>query len=165
MNISKNETVTVSGRKFAIPWMRFAVGWLHDCIYFVRDGQRSKYMERWVLRVGWITLRRHRIYQGDDRLHNHPFSFITFPLADYEELVRHKGTLNVFRFNRVKRFRLHFRRRDYIHQILSLDRPVDTLVIAGPRDPDNRWGFFDRDGRYVPHQEQSTRLGSGGPSG
>jgi hypothetical protein len=161
----KNETVTISGRKFAIPWMHFAVGWLHDCIYFVENGQRKKYMERWVLRAGWITIRRHRIYTGDDRMHDHPFAFITFPLDEYTELVRDWTMFDCLRLNKVKPYRFHYRPRDYVHQIIDMKEPVNTLVIAGPRDPDNRWGFYDEHGEYTPHEEQSVRIGQGGPSG
>lgn len=113
--------------------------------------QGKRYMDRWIIYLGWICLRLHRIWEGDDSRapHDHPWWFITFPFTDYMEKLPHRWSTSgcgcwVYRWNFVSRFRFHFRGEKYRHIITGRTdgkgKPFWTFVIAGERT--NKWGFW-----------------------
>lgn len=116
-------------------------------------GEGSPYMTR--LLIGRLRLHIFHRGDGDADPHNHPWSFVTFPLTSYAEEVTHlapDGTLT--RTTEVVRaWRLHRRKAAYLHRVLGplpsnrlFAGKIVTLVLRG-RDK-QRWGFLKtRDGR------------------
>ncbi len=116
-------------------------GFTHDLVY---EGDQP-YLERWIVWFGF-TLRLHKFHKGDDdrAFHDHPWWFVTLPLADYRELTPGGGA------RRVQRWRPHFRRAKHRHIVQLIDgRPVLTLILTGPKSKE--WGFWD-DGKFIHHQ-------------
>lgn len=126
------------------------------------------YVDRWILYLGWINLRLHRFWRGDDEQapHDHPWGWwVTFPFTGYCETVekdvrlwcatgwKHVGTTR--NSNYVKPWRFHYRRGTYRHIVLRSDKPPGqpwwTFVIAGTRT--RLWGFYPKDGSFVPWTE------------
>jgi len=131
----------------------------------------EKYMTRYIMYLGWINLRLHQFFRGDDdrASHTHPWWFITFPFTNYSEAVYEKGMYVKTRV--VKRFRFHYRAADHEHIVLGPCRvkvrfyglhifpglpdmpgkPFWTLVIAGSKV--QTWGFYPEPGVFVPWWE------------
>jgi hypothetical protein len=127
-------------------------------IYASHIGPGGSYMRRYIFRTPWFTLRLHHILRSDDdrHLHDHPFDFTSFLLTGgYTETVpcdcgpgcpvqvRHWWPC--FSIVRKKAEDLH---------CLKLDRPVWTLVFAGPKR--REWGFATEDG-WVHNEEYAGR--------
>lgn len=123
----------------------------------------EKYMMRYIVYFGPGCLRLHRFYRGDDdrASHTHPWAFITFPFAHYVERRFKEGT-EIPGPHYVKRFRFHYRPRDFEHIVLRRvcvrdvdgfkvwyadERPFWTFVITGPKVDD--WGFYPKPGKFV----------------
>lgn len=104
------------------------------------------YMKRFILLLPWgATIRLHGIMRSDDdrHLHDHPFDFVSllltggyFETAPLDGLTSNADTLRAMRF--WPRFSVLRRRAEDLHA-LTLDRPVWTLVYAGPKR--REWGF------------------------
>lgn len=139
----------------------------------------GKYLHRWIVYVGVVSLRLHKFYRGDtdDACHNHPWWFVTFPLSPYRERIyvgKGSGTRTV------KAFRFHYRPAGFRHVVLhgvrrahlqimrgdwasvvaweSHDRPFYTLVVSGVRM--QQWGFWrhTEPGTFVHHKEYLNRV-------
>jgi len=129
----------------------------------------SPYLSRWILYVGWGTLRLHKFWRGDDDRapHTHPWWFITIPFRTYVEHVFKNG-VEVQQFREVKAFRPHFRPANYEHIVkwavqhvverdIGFDywkpdrRPFYTLVISGNKS--NNWGFYPEPGKFTPWRD------------
>lgn len=119
---------------------------------FIND---EKYLDRWIFYVGGPCIRLHRFWRGDDdrAVHDHPWTFWTFPLADYTEMVENESP----EFNQrirdwgwwrhlhlVKAWRLHKRPAKYRHLVVGRadkqKKPFWTIVFAAHRS--NKWGFW-----------------------
>jgi hypothetical protein len=133
----------------------------------LRRADGRVYLDRWGIEGRWGGLFIHRMTAPDPGvdLHDHPWTFVTFPLADYEEQranirhasayalmadvnpgVNHRGTLE-----RVRRFRPRLMRLDECHRITGLSRrSVWTIVVHGPKR--RPWGFYLPD--YWVHQRE-----------
>jgi len=133
----------------------------------------AKYLTRWILYVGFGTLRLHKFWRGDDdrASHTHPWWFITIPFASYGEYLFEKGLVRqqsarwphgpVVRI--VRAWRPHFRRATFEHRVIGRlrqearllwyvdPRPFYTLVITGPRT--NAWGFYPEPDKFVPWRD------------
>lgn len=126
----------------------------------------NPYMTRYIVYLGWLCLRLHQFFQGDDDRapHDHPFWFITFPFAGYiEDVYDSQG----YRDTRVvKAWRFHFRKATFRHVVLCAEaqitragdtmtlhpaKPFWTFVIAGR--PSRMWGFWPRPFKFVPWRE------------
>ena len=103
-------------------------------------------MARWILWFG-LTLRLHRFHKSDDdrAFHDHPWWFVTFPLAGYLEHVPGQGSPT-----RIKPWRPHFRRAKHRHIVQLIDGPVWTAILTGAKQ--NEWGFWEDD--TFTHHEQ-----------
>lgn len=128
------------------------------------------YMTRYIVYLGWLTLRAHKFYRGDDDRapHDHPWWFITFPLKTYIEDVfvpqhftrRWAGELfgyesvwtNAYSYpNTVKAWRFHYRPATYRHIVRGSGKPFWSLVISGR--PLRMWGFWPRPNKFVPWRD------------
>lgn len=118
------------------------------------------YMTRYIVYLGWLTLRAHKFYRGDDDRapHDHPWWFITFPLKTYIEdvfvcRIVPEG-IEAYSYPRiVKGWRPHFRRGTYRHIVKGTGdgKPFWSLVISGR--PLRMWGFWPRPDRFVPWRD------------
>ena len=121
---------------------RYRFGFTHD---MVLDNEEP-YLERWILWCG-VTLRLHRFLKSDDdrAFHDHPWWFVSLPLAPYVEITPAKAPKHI------KPWRLHFRAAHHRHIVqLGNNRPVRTIILTGPKS--REWGFWEGD-RFVHHQE------------
>ncbi len=116
----------------------------------------EKYMTRYIMYLGWINLRLHQFFRGDDdrASHTHPWWFITFPLSPYREEVYNRGVSQCIRL--VKAWRFHYRPASFEHIVLGSPRMHDgksfwTFVIAGAKV--RTWGFYPEPGVFVPWWE------------
>lgn len=115
------------------------------------------YMTRYILYCGWFCLRLHHFYQGDDDRapHDHPFWFLTFPLASYDEVWDDGSGCLMHRT--VRGFRFHFRNAEFRHFVVGRTShsrrhdPFWTLVMAGR--PTREWGFWPSNKQFVPWRE------------
>lgn len=119
-----------------------------------------KYLDRWFLKIFGFTVRLHRFHRGDDdrAVHDHPWSFITFPFKGYYERVHVLTWYTDEEFDEirfVKPWRFHFRPAKYQHMVLGSEmrsgefvtpKPFFTFVITGRFA--RKWGFWP-DGRFV----------------
>ncbi len=111
----------------------------------------SVYMVRYIAYFFGCTLRLHQFLRGDrDRmLHNHPFAFVTFPLASYDE-VFWDAVRRCERRRTVKAFRFHFRGLAFRHRVTRPSKtPTWTLVATGPYK--QQWGFFPNPDTFEPY--------------
>jgi hypothetical protein len=140
----------------------FRVGFQSNRVYI--DGK--PYLDRYIVYLGG-TLRAHRFWRGDDdtAVHDHPWDFWTFPLADYveqyEEFV--EGTLSWRQYTRVvKAFRFNKRLAEFRHIVLGkLDKtskwrliskePFWTIVVTKPRK--RSWFFYPEPFNAIPWRE------------
>lgn len=136
----------------------------------VWGGQDTPYLTRWVMYLGWGTLRLHKFWRGDDDSlgsHTHPWWFITFPLRSYIERRYKKGRYTgLFE---VKAFRFHFRPAAHEHIVVSSkcicsagydckhSGPFYTIVISGGRAA--RWGFYPKPGEFVYWRDAVNPIG------
>lgn len=110
------------------------------------------YLERWIIWLGWITLRFHRFVRSDDdrALHDHPFWFVTFPFGDYREIYwdfdAHEERERI-----VKAWRFHFRPAKHRHIVKLLTSPSWTFVVSSNKI--NDWGFWPSPDTFVPWRE------------
>ena len=120
---------------FTIPRTRFKIGFSHD---IVENFKKEPYLERYILWFGG-TVRLHKFWRSDDdrALHDHPWWFITFPLATYHEWREDKNGNS--EYVEVKRFRFHFRSATYKHQVV-ISKPAWTFIISGGHI--REWGFW-----------------------
>lgn len=152
--------------------------WRYD--HKVRDwlrlymDRRMLWLPRWLAR---LRVRIHRFHSGDDDSapHDHPWAFVTFPLADYTETVftvrefrdgvywMDGHVMPIGRFERdgseyiaekvervVRRFRFHRRPATYRHIVHEPERPFTTIVLACERRQ-RLWGFWPRPDHFVAH--------------
>lgn len=121
--------------------------------YSMVEHAGEPYLARWILYCG-LTLRLHKFYQGDDDRapHDHPWWFVTFPLATYREWVWNPqdGDFQPH-VNTVRRFRFHFRPATYRHRVLPVERPFWTIVVSGKFS--RVWGFWPKPNEFVPYWE------------
>lgn len=126
----------------------------------------SPYMTRWIVYLGPICFRLHKIFRGDTyrASHTHPFWFITFPFGSYWEGVYNHGKHVEDRIVYAHKF--HWRPANFEHIIMSAIRQVAKHPVHGPvmqehKEPfwtfviasgfDRKWGFYDRLGRFTPY--------------
>lgn len=126
------------------------------------------YMARWILKTPWFMIRVHRFLRGDDDSapHDHPFSFITFPLTTYRETVEmtvleayiainngepgfhvvkserelKKGSGYCWVERVVRRFRFHRRPATYRHFVHEPEAPFWTVVLSSGAG--REWGLW-----------------------
>lgn len=129
------------------------------------------YMKRWILRLPFgYSIRLHLILRSDaDRhLHDHPFDFTSLLLmGDYTEITpcekcggedRNAAQCpcprcwDGRRRQRFPRFSINRKRAEQRHA-LTLEKPVLTLVFAGPK---RDWGFHTEAG-WVHNEEYGRR--------
>ena len=124
------------------------IGWAELIYGQAKEGGRTLYLARVPLSpmTRWGQLLWHVFYRGDEDPdpHDHPWRLWTYPFQTYlEEVMEHDGTL---RYNRVERWRWHFRDFTYTHRVIGpLDCgswPLHTLVWRGPYIAGRRWGFW-----------------------
>lgn len=136
------------------------------------------YMKRWILRLPFgFTVRLHLILRSDaDRhLHDHPFDFTSLlltggyteitpcPLCEHgyrlygSESDGHERCDHCYgsarQSTKFPRFSLNRKRAEDVHA-LTLEKPVLTLVFAGPKRRD--WGFHTEDG-WVDNEHYGKR--------
>jgi len=138
----------------------------------VWGGQDTPYLTRWVMYLGWGTLRLHKFWRGDDDSlgpHTHPWWFVTIPLRSYCEWAFEKGARK--HMNLVQAFRPHFRKASHEHIVVgpvhktgpkswSIDypaKPFYTIVISGGRAA--RWGFYPKPGEFVYWRDAVNHIG------
>jgi len=100
------------------------------------------YMNRWILRTPWFSLRVHHILRSDnaDALHDHPMTFYTFlATGGYTEIVAAGITTTRAIYRRMWSIRRV--PADKPHRIV-VQRPVWTFSIAFKTD--NEWGFYPK---------------------
>jgi len=134
-------------------------GWGFYASHIGSEG--SVYMRRFIflLPFGLGTIRLHNIMRSDDdrHLHDHPFDFVSFLLTGgYLETLpvysddgrlldpQHTSTRKTW-----PRFSIIRKRAEDLHA-LTLERPVWTLVFAGPKRRD--WGFATERGWISNHR-------------
>ena len=124
------------------------VGFSHDLLTLAT----GPYLERWIVWLGFCTIRLHRFIGPDDRkygLHSHPWAFLTLVFrGGYRERMQDPVT-HMRSFREVGRG-LHFRPADFIHAITSVHPDTWSLVITGPLK-NQHWGFYDGRGGFIPH--------------
>lgn len=125
--------------------------------FVIKDEDGIAYMSRFYLpRLFGFRPMLHWIHQADrDRhLHDHPWTWALSILLTgwYVEQRLDNAPRNYFAvpWRRVAPAREVWffnllRSHDY-HRITHLEGEVFTLFIAGPRTPDNRWGFLTEEG-------------------
>lgn len=121
------------------------------------------YMRRFIflLPFGLGTIRLHHIMRSDDdrHLHDHPFDFTSFLLSGgytettppetlFSEADRHIAGRWPKKSRFWPRFSIVKKRAEDLHS-LTLERPVWTLVFAGPKRRD--WGFATERGWVSNH--------------
>lgn len=109
----------------------------------------TPYLDRYIVYAGKLTFRMHKFWRGDDDRapHDHPWTFVTFPLSSYEEIYVDNGVL-MHRW--VPALRFNYRSLDFKHIVIGRKdrRPFWTFVITGPKR--KSWGFWPSDKEYVP---------------
>lgn len=169
--VARRWYVTLFGRRW---------GFEHSTVHFVNGSRKGqKYLERYILYFGFGTLRLHAFRQGDDirAPHDHPWSFITFPLHGYWETVSapeppYRGAdLVDFRFIRyVKPFRFHYRHATFRHIVHMRHphvestthyrfKPIWTIVVTGTPKRHGRsavWGFYPEPDQLVAFADWET---------
>lgn len=99
------------------------------------EARSIPYQDRFMLCLGFIELRLHKFWRGDDDRapHDHPWWFFTFPFASYLELIPKAGETGYFEEDRdwwayetqvVKAFRFHYRAPNFKHIVV---RKIDQL--------------------------------------
>lgn len=114
---------------------------------------------RHILYLGALGLRLHCFLRGDDARapHDHPFWFITLPFTSYLERVpvMIPTNLRVMVTQRVRAWRLHFRKATYVHYVVGRadykHKPFYTLVLTGGFSRD--WGFWPAPFKFIPWWE------------
>jgi hypothetical protein len=108
-----------------------------------------------ILETPWLAVYLHHIHREDrdPDPHDHPWGFISLVLAgSYIERVwpdkRKPVALRYLRLH--ERFTFGFLGRKSAHLITTIEAPLWTLVITGPRRGD--WGFWEA-GRFVHWRE------------
>lgn len=94
------------------------------------------YMRRWVLNLGFVSIRLHRWYFGDDPRahHDHQWNFVTIVLrGSYVDITPQGREL-------LKAGAIRFRRAEHRHTVDT--KGCVTLLITGPKV--REWGFFYR---------------------
>ncbi|MHA2063638.1 MAG: hypothetical protein ACXABY_04560 [Candidatus Thorarchaeota archaeon] len=93
------------------------------------------YMERWILKTPFGSIRLHHILRSDNdrHLHDHPWSFTSILLTNGYTEVTEDGEKHWPQFSVIE-VKAEDRHR------LVLSRPVWTLVFAGPKI--REWGFW-----------------------
>lgn len=120
--------------------------------------ENTPYLDRWILYFGRWCLRLHKFWRGDeDRApHDHPFDFWTFPLTGYAE-TRYSKTGHERGAWTVQPFRWHYRSAEFRHIVRGradgLKKPFYTIVVARLRVPKRTWGFYPKNGGFVPWME------------
>jgi len=141
-------------------------GFEHSTV--VHDG--NPYLGRLILYAFGFTLRLHKFYRGDDDRapHDHPWWFVTFPLATYRELVYNPQWGDKLpHVNIVRRWRFHYRPAEYRHVVLAgwscatrndpTNRfPLWTIVISG--DVERVWGFWPKPDEFIPFTDWPEAL-------
>lgn len=131
--------------------------WMYD---YERQDWLRLYLDRRTIETPLFSLRRHVFHTGDDDSapHDHPWWFVTLPMSDYEETImlpfRDRGRVGYSAYRitrRVRRWRLHFRRRNFAHIVHKPARPVVTYVLTGPVA--RVWGFWTRPDAFLPYTE------------
>lgn len=96
----------------------------------------------------------HHIHRADNERcgHDHPWAFASVVLAgEYWELVwPDKTNYGTVKTRYHGRGRLHFMGRRAAHKIVTIDKPLWTLVFTGPRM--SSWGFYP-EGKFVRWQD------------
>lgn len=97
---------------------------------------RCPYMTRWVLDIGFGSLRVHHFHRSDDdrHLHDHPWWFLSLILRGGYEEITESGT------EKVSPFRFVFRRASHRHAVRLLGHSCWTVVLTGPVS--RTWGFW-----------------------
>jgi hypothetical protein len=129
------------------------------------ETSREPYQDRYMLCLGPIELRLHKFWRGDDDRapHDHPWWFLTFPFASYNELVaeplvipgRDNQVVDHWRYRRqvVRRWRFHWRTPAYKHIVVMQpeDKPFWTFVICGRKTQE--WGFWRAPSKFTHHRD------------
>ena len=94
------------------------------------------YMRRWVLNLGLFSIRLHHWYSSDDDryFHDHSWWFVTMVLFGGYTDVSKLGN------EKMKRWRLKFRKAEHSHTVKVNPGGCWTLVITGPQT--RKWGFY-----------------------
>ena len=119
--------------------------------------QLGPYLHRWYLfppRVpkGRPSIMLHCFFRSDDRsaVHDHPFSFITFPLQGYIE--HYPDGTSKF----IKPFRFYFRPAEWQHWVEVVQPKTWTIIFKfRSRRP---WGFITKTG-WVDWRDMNYREG------
>ena len=151
-------------------WGRWRFGYTSETI-----GKREcPYLFRRILWLGGPSLRYHVFYNSDEdrALHDHPWTFWTFPLNDYLETYWNEE--DQVRLQRlVHSFRLHKRPHGFKHVVMTLEptvvkygqdgvgivrdkKPTRTFVLTGPKR--SSWNFW-KDGRKYPWRQWINKMG------
>lgn len=141
----------------------FRVGFQSNRVYI--DGK--PYLDRYIVYLGG-TLRAHKFWRGDDdtAVHDHPWDFWTFPLADYVEHYERfePGLLRWIQGVRiVPAFRINKRLAEFRHIVLGRanreapnwqlisKKPFWTIVVTKPRK--RSWFFYPEPFNAIPWRE------------
>lgn len=110
------------------------------------------YLDRFILYLGGPCLRLHRFWRGDDdrAVHDHPWTFWTFPLTDYVEVYWAPRAQHM-RKRIVMRWKWHKREAEFRHFVIGRadgkKKPFWTIVIATEVKRD--WGFWPEPRKFI----------------
>lgn len=111
-----------------------------------------------ILQTPWFAVYLHWIFKTDEDRdpHDHPFVFRSFIVrGGYVErlwLIRPGFDRNITSYvRRWNRFSWHKMDQQHAHMIESIVPGTITLVLAGPKKANGRWGFYSP--RFTPWQD------------
>jgi hypothetical protein len=106
-----------------------------------------------LIETPWLAIYLHHIHRPDKAPdpHDHPWAFWSVILSgSYTERVWPDKRDPARRFTRLReRFTVHRMARRAAHMITTVEAPLWTLVVTGPRR--GEWGFW-ADGAFMPWQ-------------
>jgi hypothetical protein len=109
------------------------------------------YARRWVLNLGFGSLRVHHWYRSDDKRapHDHPWWFVTLVLSgSYEDwgypvrTARGAPALNICKVDGLKRGSLRYRPAHHVHSVSVNPGGCWTVLLTGAET--NQWGFWTK---------------------
>jgi hypothetical protein len=97
-----------------------------------------------IIKTPWFSIKLHWIHRPDpDRdLHDHPWWFVSLVLSGgYEEYESKDPTSQPGKLKNINWF--NYKNKTTAHRISKIKPNTITLILAGRKDREKDWGFYD----------------------
>lgn len=115
-----------------------------------------------LLKTPWFSVKLHWIHRPDpDRdLHDHPWWFASLVLSGgYEEYESRDPANQPGQARDINWF--NYKNKTTAHRISKVKPNTITLILAGPKDREKDWGFYDADTLKFIHWKEYEGVGNG----